>query len=68
MGNEVANSDVKRFLVYRLSFVFLVLVVEFQKPIIVCNLALSLRLKDASPRSASIGRLVSVTDTSRWSA
>jgi len=38
-------SDVKRFPVYRLSFIFLVLVFEFQKPIIVSNLALSSRLK-----------------------
>ena len=43
--------DVKRLSVYRLSFIFLVLVFEFQKPIIVSNLAISSRLKDAS-RSA----------------
>jgi len=50
----IDTSDVKRLSVYRLSFIFLVLVFEFQKPIIVSNLALSsLRLKDASPRSAA---------------
>ena len=60
------TSDVKRFPVYRLSFIFLVLVFEFQKPIIVSNLALSSSpLKDASPHSVAIGRLGSVTDTSR---
>jgi len=64
----VRISDVKRFPVYRLSFIFLVLVFEFQKPIIISNLALSSRLKDASPRSVAIGRLGSLTDTSRWSA
>jgi len=37
----VVNRDVKRLSVYRLSFIFLVLVFEFQKPIIVSNLALS---------------------------
>ena len=57
-------SDVKRLSVYQLSFIFLVLVFEFQKPIIVSNLALSSWPKDASPRSAEIGRLVSLTDTS----
>jgi len=46
---KVSSSDVKRLSVYRLSFIFLVLVFEFQKPIIVSNLALSSRLKDASP-------------------
>jgi len=35
------SRDVKRLSVYRLSFIFLVLVFEFQKPIIVSNLALS---------------------------
>ena len=54
----VLVSDVKRLSVYRLSFIFLVLVFEFQKPIIVSNLALSWWTKDASPRSAAIGRLV----------
>ena len=34
-------SNVKRLPVYRLSFIFLVLVFEFQKPIIVSNLVLS---------------------------
>ena len=58
----VISRDVKRLSVYRLSFIFLVLVFEFQKPIIVSSLALSSsRLKDASPRSAAIGRLVSLT-------
>jgi len=33
--------DVKRLSVYRLSFIFLVLVFEFQKSIIVSNLGLS---------------------------
>jgi len=56
------TRDVKRLSVYRLSFIFLVLVFEFQKPIIVSRLTLSSsRLKDASPRSAAIGRLVSLT-------
>jgi len=63
-----STSDVKRLSVYRLSFIFLVLVFEFQKRIIVSNLALSSWSKDASPRSAVSGRLVSLTDKSRWSA
>ena len=37
----VVGRDVKRLSVYRLSFIFLVLVFEFQKPIIVSNLVLS---------------------------
>jgi len=66
--SSFATSDVKRFPVYRLLFIFLVLVFEFPKPIIVSNLVLSSRLKDASPRSVAVGRLGSLTDTSRWSA
>ena len=59
---NITTRDVKRLSVYRLSFIFLVLVFEFQKPIIVSSLALSSsRLKEASPRSAAIGRLVSLT-------
>jgi len=38
---DVGISDVKRLSVYRLSFTFLVLVFEFQKPIIDSNLVLS---------------------------
>jgi len=40
---EIQHStrDVKRLSVYRLSFIFLVLVFEFQKSIIVSNLGLS---------------------------
>jgi len=37
----VRCRDVKRLSVYRLSFIFLVLVFEFQKSIIVSNLGLS---------------------------
>ena len=37
----IFNRDVKRLSVYRLSFIFLVLVFEFQKSIIVSNLGLS---------------------------
>jgi len=60
-NNLIRTRDVKRLPVYRLSFIFLVLVFEFQKPIIVSSLASSSRLKDASPRSEAVGRLVSLT-------
>ena len=38
---SLLHRDVKRLSVYRLSFIFLVLVFEFQKSIIVSNLELS---------------------------
>jgi len=40
-ATRVDCRDVKRLSVYRLSFIFLVLVFEFQKSIIVSNLELS---------------------------